>query len=350
MSFARCFVLLGAALGLAACDRETPNRPDRAASATPPPPPPSAAPEPAPDTQAICQRFAATPIPEGDLPSDGERASLRGCDAEALYYGIGTSVDFERARRCAFSTGSPEILLMIYANGQGVPPRLELALRFACQLESAPAELEARVGRLWQARSGGPQWPHPFDVCDDATSGSASSYCAAHEERALSAAREARKRQAALGLPASPFAALDSAARRFFDARSRHEVDLTGTARAQVSVEERAKLEEQLVATLEKLGDVGFEPQASGPQSLEKEMQQLLSRIASCKSLAELEQLVPGAVSRAGVRRTQSSWLAYRAAFVSLAAAARPKSPRGRWLALLDQQRVVQLRELADGC
>jgi hypothetical protein len=312
------------------------------------------------DARSLCERFGRTPVPEADLPTDAEREALRGCNAEALYYGIDTPVDFVRARHCAFvelgvdgapAVGGPEILMMLYANGRGVTANLDLALRFACGAFGSPAEHEARLARLWRTRSQANRaFDPPFDVCDEVTSGELSGYCAGLEERISSTARKARTQRATLGMPGPARARLEAAAERFFGDRARLEVDQTGTGRARSTIEERAGLENDFVARLEQLNDASFSPPRADPKPLEKQLAQLLSRIDSCRDLAELERLVPGAVTRAGIRKTQSSYVAYRGAFVSLALAVHPGSERGAWQAWLDQRRLAQLQELGGGC
>jgi hypothetical protein len=322
-------------------------------------PPTAVTSQPQPETDALCDRFASAPIPSSDRPSTVEVATLHGCDAEALYYGIGGTADFARARQCGYAElgndrastfGGAEILMMIYANGRGVPVNLELALRFACQVGGAPAELEARLGRLWSARdSTAPAWTEPFDVCDDATSGYMSGCCAAHEERVAAVTRSARRRAASAGMPPE-LTALDAAASRFFEARSTSEVDLTGTLRARFSIEERGKLEDDFVELLEQLHDSALLPEKRDVQPLQQSLGRLTSRIASCKNLADMEKILPGTVSRAGIRKTQAAWQAYRAAFAALVGKLRPANQRGAWLELFDQKRVAQLEQLADGC
>ena len=309
--------------------------------------------EPEPEPDALCERFATTAIPPGDMPSAAESAALRGCDAEALYYGIGTPVDDARARHCAYAqidVSGADTLMMIYANGRGVPVNLDLALRFACKVGGAPAELGGRLHQLWKARaSGGPKWTQPFDVCDDATSGNMLGYCAAHTERIDSQARSIRKRAATLGMPAE-LGVLDAAAKRFFEARSSDEVDQSGTLRASLSNAEQASLDDELVNMLEQLHDPSFTPPSLDPKPLEKTLASLLSRIAHCKNLADVEKLVPGTIQRAGIQKTQAAWVLYRAAFVALALKLHPSSKREAWLALLAQKRIAQLEPLAEGC
>jgi hypothetical protein len=89
-------------------------------------------------------------------------------------------VDFERARKCAFTRAEPspdgvmggaEILIMVYANGQGVPKNFELALRFACTLGGAGAEISGRlIGPSLRAASA----RHTRSCCVTATSSSPS--------------------------------------------------------------------------------------------------------------------------------------------------------------------------------
>jgi len=362
--------LLASSLALAACEKTPPPAARQTASAAPSvalpsssarteaAPSASAAAEPEPSSDALCERFGSAPIPSSDRPSPGDEAALRDCDAEALYYGIDTAVDYERARRCAYTRlgrdgdttiGGPEILMMIYANGRGVPVNWDLALRFACQIGGAPLELGGRVSRLWQARAGTQPLAKPLEVCDDVTSGFMQGYCAAHEERIAAVPRNARKRAAALDMPVE-LHAFEAAARRFFDARERNEVDLSGSARAVFSIEERAKLEDDYVKMLEQLRDRSFVPDKVDASGTDKKLTAQLARIASCKYLADTEALVPGAVTRAGIKKTQALWLAYRAAFVALAQKLRPDVERAAWQAFIGQKRILQLAEQADGC
>jgi len=361
---ARVFAALCCALGLGACDkppsaREQVATASAARSASRPPVPPPAASrdlEPAPSAEAICERFATTPVPEADLPDASELGGLRGCDAEAWYYGIGVTVDYERARKCAYARvdqvgdsviGGPEILMMSYANGRGVPVRFELALRFACQVGGAPAELQLRTQRLWDARASG-KLEGVLDVCDDITSGMMSGYCAAHAERIDAIARQARLDAAGKSLPSAELEALRSAAERFFAKRSRLELDLTGSTRAALQIEERASLEDAFVSALEQLPSAAFPPDADDATKLNRELALRLGRLNGCKSTASMERLVPGSPSRAGMRETQSAWVAYRRAFVDLAMKTRPDSKRDAWLAWLTKERLSQLGDCSD--
>ena len=60
-------------------------------------------PEPSAATRRICASVAAAAPPAADLPTAAQAAALAGCDAEALYYGIGRPADPAQARLCAFA-------------------------------------------------------------------------------------------------------------------------------------------------------------------------------------------------------------------------------------------------------
>jgi hypothetical protein len=225
-----------------------------------------------------------------------------------------------------------------------------LALRFACQVGGAPAELSSRVSRLSHARAGG-ALDRELDICDDIRSGYMSGYCAAHRARIDAVPRNARRRAAVSEMPTAQVTTLDKAANHYFRTRSDHEIDLTGTMRAVYGIEEQARLEEQLVKALEQLRDPTFPGAVGEAVTLEGEMRVALGRIATCKSYAEMEKLgLAGAVTRAGIRRTHDAWLPYRSAFVVLALAVRPGSKPEVWRAWLSADRLQLLKELARGC
>ena len=308
-------------------------------------------PEREPEAIERCAAFVAAPYAVSDAPSQAELGGLADCDAEALYYGIGAPVDFELARKCAFTRAEPnrgavmggaEILMMIYANGQGVPKNFELASRFACTVGGAPAEIDGRLSRLLEARSSG-NLGQAMDLCDDITSGYMSGYCAAHAERLAAVPRNARKRAATAAMPQAEAKALESAAERLFDIRSTWEVDLTGTMRARFSIEEQATLEDELVVTLEHLRDATFVPPHADPKPLERELSKLMASISQTKDSAETPI---GFVTPSGIRKTQRQWLRYRDSLVALVRKVRPAAELDDWRAAIVQARLEQLREL----
>lgn len=92
-----------------------------------------------------CAAVEQIRIPKRDLPNEKEKKELEDCDSAGLYYGYDKPPDFERARKCAYLEKelidkhkpvvmgwAGDTLVMIYANGRGVPRNITLALHFAC--------------------------------------------------------------------------------------------------------------------------------------------------------------------------------------------------------------------------
>ena len=138
----------------------------------------------APPHDAVCSASREVPVPAADA---GHAAA--GCDAARLYYGAdGTGDDPVAARHCAYREraddragplGGSGVLMMVYANGQGVPQDIALARRFACEFDGAPAEVRARLARLQRIADG--HDTAPMDICDDITSGMMAGVCASRD-------------------------------------------------------------------------------------------------------------------------------------------------------------------------
>lgn len=119
-------------------------------------------------------KLATYPFPH--RPTTEQVAALKECDADKLYYGIGVHFDYVKARHCAFATDSQDVLMMLYANGLGVPRNYAVAKMAACR--SDPTEIEARLARLARMQTG-KEGPSPkIDMCDDAANSHLVSRCA----------------------------------------------------------------------------------------------------------------------------------------------------------------------------
>lgn len=121
---------------------------------------------------ATCARYRDTPLPAEisaikPINLTEETPKLKLCSSAASYYGLGTSVDYAEARHCAalerlevvdpwagnsgdksnpldvLNIYGPEMLTMIYANGNGVARNTALAMRFACEsIDAGELDLE----------------------------------------------------------------------------------------------------------------------------------------------------------------------------------------------------------------
>jgi hypothetical protein len=237
--------------------------------------------------------------------------------------------------------------MMIYANGAGVPRNFDLAARFACAAGGAPAELEGRLGAIDELRRATATKP-VLDLCDHATSGYMGGACAEHRERIASLSRQAKKAKAIAGLPKPELDALERAAKVYFDARTRNEIDLSGTLRAAFMIEEQAKLEDTYVSSLAWLRTAV--PSSAGASSAETMLEKLYSMLMTCPQLPATESLGANTVTRKGIRTTQRAWLAYRKAWIALASKVHPETERDAWRTWVTRERVEMLAELASPC
>ncbi len=288
-----------------------------------------------PTTRRICVSVAAAAPPPADLPTAAQAAALAGCDAEALYYGIGRPPDPAQARLCAFaqrgtkaddgSGFSGNVMLMtIYANGIGARRDLRLATHFACRIGGAPAEVDGRVADL--AAKAAAHWTgHDFSWCEDVTSGLAGGFCAAHDQRIAAA-----KRQAVLdayaarlhGAASARFAQLRHAQAAWAQARGGNEIDLSGTLRGAFVVEEEELQDRDFLDMIERLG-AGRPPPLGTAQlrAATVRMNAILARIAAAGPALMGDW---GTVTKQGIADTQSVWAGYRDAWGAFAAVAYP--------------------------
>jgi hypothetical protein len=126
---------------------------------------------------AECEVHKLATYPFQHRPTAEQVAGLKGCDADKLYYGIGVHFDYAKARHCAFATESHDVLMMLYANGLGVPRNYAVAKMAACRSDAT--EIEARLARLARMQTGR-EGPSPkIDMCDDVANSRLLSRCAA---------------------------------------------------------------------------------------------------------------------------------------------------------------------------
>lgn len=288
-------------------------------------------------SKALCARLRGLQPPAQDHPSAVQAKALVDCDSEALYYGIGMSVDPVRARQCALLEAGRKdysssegfaglgMLMTIYANGVGGECDLQLATALACRIEGAAAELGGRIEHLQQLRAR--QWRgHDFSFCDDITSGSAGGICARHEARLEMQRRGQRLQQFEQRWNAAQHAAwqpLLAAAGRFAEVSSNNEVDLSGTARWALVAASEQQQRDAFVALLETLESDSL-PSASTAerQAADARLNAVYRRVMANtdKDAGSEGRIVDaGTVSVAGVREAQRAWIAYRDAWLAFA-------------------------------
>lgn len=299
-------------------------------------------------SQALCRAALGREPPAADRPDPRAAASLAGCDAEALYYGIGGTPDPARARLCAFAQAPSDpslepfagraMLMTIYANGVGARRDLDIALHLACGIQGlAPAEYDRRVIHLARLRDGAARG-RDFHYCDDISPGLADGLCAAHRAALARPRREAALRALiARWTPAErqAFEPLRRAFEAFVAASAAG--DLAGSGSASASLRRRLEqgLRDQFADMIQRLS-TRRQPRFTPAQFRTEDLQ--LNQAYLARLADERQYDAPG-LSVESIQNAQRAWLRYRDAFLAFAAVKFPRVPRDSLAAWLTRNR-----------
>ena len=235
------------------------------------------------------------------------------CDSENLYYGYDIEPNYVAALNCAKSGAAPRddsdvyVLMMLHANGQGVPKDVALAKAYACsllQMNRDDRELSAMVEALSSPLE-------KFDLCDFAqvtpSLGRCASISAKQKTRLYRAKIAAMKPKAAVHI--AKFEMLSKSAKAFIEARAQNEVDRSGTGRAMFVMNEADIQWRDFIETLSAITNGKLQPYTAKALS-ERELW-IKEQIANLESLAP-GSTVSGTVKVSDVIATQVVWKAYR--------------------------------------
>ena len=305
-------------------------------------------------SKALCRSLRDREPPAADRPDAATAAALKGCDSEALYYGIGMPSDPERARQCAFVEAEAAeegviqypfsgraMLMTIYANGRGAARDLDVAAHLACRIDGAPAESHGRVTHLAERKAAGAA-AEEFHFCDDVTSGLAMGWCAHHAGRIQDAARAEELARISAGwtqAEKAAFARLERAHDSYAEAHADGEVDMSGTMRGVFWSSARQALSDELLDLVGQLSN-GAGPGATAAQHRAADA---TLNAAYRERLAGFDGEGYGTVTKDGVRTAQRAWLAYRDAFLAFAAVKNPRASRDGIAAWLTRRRTALL-------
>ncbi|MFI4923174.1 MAG: FmdE family protein [Burkholderiales bacterium] len=305
-----------------------------------------------------CDQYEKLQAPESDLPNAEDNKALASCDAKDLYFGLGHPADPGTARKCAYIErekyknarepifGGSGLLTMIYANGNGAARSLDLALKFACEVDGAPAENVERIEHLLKLKND--HWTgNDFHLCDDITSGFMQGNCAWLQEQFVKAERS--KKLDAITSHWGPdekraFKELQQSAEAYFHASSRNEIDLSGTARGAFVVEAEAGFNDAFVASLERF-EKGQVPKF-GPADFRKVGAELNSVYAKIQSDPKKHIYEYSTVTPQGVKTAENAWLAYQEAWVKFGQLKYPSVNPEAWRTWLTQERIKKLKSL----
>jgi uncharacterized protein YecT (DUF1311 family) len=307
------------------------------------------------DGRQECARRSPIEEPPADLPSPEDKQELTNCRSYELYFGLGAPADLIKARKCAYLErdhgkklpenpfGGAGLLAMIYANGKGVSRNFGLALKFACEVDGAPAENAARIEHLLQLQN--ENWAGGnFNLCDDATSGLMQGWCAKLQED-LTQVRRLKKLESLTQNWSSEerqaYMELQSVANAFFDCSSSNEVDLSGTGRAAFEIEVEASLKDGFLGALERF-ERGQLPKAKATDlaKADAKLNDLYNRIQSAPN----QPIEFTTVTPEGIKSAQGAWLRYREAWVEFGKLKYPVVLPESWRAWLTQERVKMLQ------
>ena len=305
-----------------------------------------------------CMRVADHPgIDKPAVEAQGPQSG-----ASMLYYqkrsqAATSQAEWNGVRQAALAQGDDAVLMMMYANGFGVPRNTDIATYYACDMRfAAQAETRARVTYL----SSAPSPTRVFDQCDHVTSGMMGGVCADIRQSQDRRVREAHLDRAAQSLPASAkatFKRLRTAADAYANAAWK-EVDGHGTGAAGFAIEHQEQLREQFMqSVLDLLGNqlgnkVGNQPGAMPDRDtarLDAALNAVYQRLMSTpSSQADApDRLGESTIGRTELRNIERLWIAYRDAFLAFAATLPATSRPNPIAARLISQRIADLNGIA---
>ena len=298
--------------------------------------------------EAKCDDAAKIDYPNTDKPLSSQETSLKKCDAIELYYGIKHKVDYPKARLCAFSTKEdPGILMMIYANGQEVKRNYTLAIKAACELSGAPAEIYGRIEHLENMESC-KNGEHPkIDICDDITSGMMQGFCTSIDARLQDQIREQKLAQLTINWNSqerNAFKKLQIKAMDYFNLISENEVDLSGTARNAIAIGEEATQKDDFFKSIHNF-ESGNLPKFTQNEYLIAD-HELNKAYLQLKSMPDSEY--GSTINQKGIQQVQRSWLAYRDAWLDFGKVKYPSVPDYSWKAYFTKKRTAMLKDLIE--
>jgi uncharacterized protein YecT (DUF1311 family) len=303
-----------------------------------------------------CKKVEIADFPIKDLPNELDRAKLKNEESYKYYYGIGTEIDYVKARQKAFieidKNGGESpidgycVLMMLYANGFGVERNLDLSIRIACaNVWASPAELEGRIQHLTDMKTGLSKGT--FDICDDITSGLMDGICHGIRSEISDIQRKERMDSVILKWTSQEkqsFQELRNAADSFFELSNMYEVDMTGTSRNATMLDHSDDLDEQFLDKIKKVDKCSLKNYLSGDfNEADRKLNIVYSKIKD-NTIA-----ISGTVTKEGVRKTQRSWLLYRDAWARFGTTKCLMSTEFWWKTMITKERIIQLQELVEG-
>ena len=292
-----------------------------------------------------CFEAGSPVIPKEDQPTPEEKKSFRASKVECFQYqhGIDAEKDSQLYRKCLLSNDEVDnnSLAEIYANGWRVKRNAKLAIALVCHGSNVPAELTGMVETLYTSKDE-ESLEQPFTFCDHVTSGMNGGFCAAEKEKIASKLRDgetASLTEKWTKPQKAAFQTLQKRAEEFFVERASSEQDMSGSARAQIAIDEEARLRSELLGSVKSF-ESGHLPQDRDFATTDKELNEIYSKL-----MRSNQHELFGTVTKENIKVTQRKWIKYRDAFVKFATLKYPKISSDIWKTWLTRQRIDQLKE-----
>jgi uncharacterized protein YecT (DUF1311 family) len=304
----------------------------------------------------LCAKAEKLPIPKADMPPPGTVAP-KTCDPLDLQSSPGHPIDLRQARYCAYAaraanpgkgddmqnmSGSAG-LAMIYAGGKGVPPNLQLAIRFACEIQGGWDDGTPVAKMLEEKRTHG-TLRVDFDICETPTGRQLNFTCLLRNQGRVAREITAAEKRFNLGPPQqqTAFRRLRAARDAFLSAHSVEEPNGT-TGAVQSAMQDEIDIDHAWVDLLDRFS-AGKLPQHSKEDYLKADAdlndayQGAQASAATCNS--------EFCVSSTQLLALERAWLAYRDAWVAYATIRWPAVSADSWRTWLTLEQTEDLKNL----
>jgi hypothetical protein len=296
-----------------------------------------------PGAKQMCASVKNVELPAADKPTPAEEKALAQCTSVDLYFGFGQPANPVKARKCAYAEidrgakaplGGKAILMMIYANGKGVPRNYDAAIKLACAIGGSPGDDTGRVYQLDRLRKA--HWTgNNFSVCDHSSGREMYEQCAILSERFDKIERDQKFNELIAGWkPAEKkaFHAFMEEANRFYEVQAKNGVNLEGT----FEIQEEIFFKNNLLSSLQAF-ERGELPKYSAEEFQKSEAEEQAAYLRTQNG----PDSKWGTITRESVRKSQDEWLRYRNAWIAFGRQKYASVNEQSWKAWLDQDRTV---------
>ena len=307
-------------------------------------------------TSKVCAEVQHVTIPEITPRSDAEKAEFSGCDPRDLLDSATTAEQYTGVLRCALyqwglgkHPGADDELLLdlgplvvLYANGDGAPRSVDLAIRLVCESNSSEGELNWLILQLAASKS---QMPPPkLDLCIVGIG-----LDKGREFRCVQQENDERERKRLAHLAAmevkwtepqrAAFSKAIDAYRSYAEGTASAEA-LSGTGRGMQMLDIADKVNEQFTKDIDQF-EQGRLPSFTHDNYLAADKTLNASYREQLDYMAENKGAVTSDPSFA--RDAERAWLVYRDAFVGFARLHWPDVSADSWLTFLTSERTKRL-------